>query len=55
MKVTNATAVLWKMLMIAERRFKRLRAPELMKRVFDGAVYEDGIEQKTVDKENEAA
>jgi len=43
-KVENATAVLWKMLMIAERRFKRLKAPELMKRAFEGVVYVDGRE-----------
>jgi transposase-like protein len=54
-RVENATAVLWKMLMIAERRFKRLRAPELMKRVFHGAVYEDGAEQQSIDKRNVAA
>lgn len=53
-KVENATAVLWKMLMIAEKRFKRLKAPQLLKRVFDGAVYIDGKE-KDVDKENQAA
>ncbi|MBI2851558.1 MAG: hypothetical protein HYX84_00425 [Chloroflexi bacterium] len=27
-KVENATVVLWKMLMLAERRFRRLDAPE---------------------------
>ncbi|RLC45302.1 MAG: IS256 family transposase [Candidatus Coatesbacteria bacterium] len=53
-KVENATAVLWKMLMIAERRFKRLKAPELMKRVFDGVVYVDGRE-KQIDKATKAA
>lgn len=53
-KVENATVVLWKILMIAERRFKRLKAPELMKRVFKGVVYADGRE-KQVDKEHQAA
>jgi putative transposase len=53
-KVENATAVLWKMLMIAEKRFKRLRAPELMKRVFDGVVYVNG-RQEDVDKRTRAA
>jgi len=53
-KVENATVVLWKILMIAERRFKRLRAPELMKRVFEGVVYVDGRE-KQVDKTTIAA
>ncbi|MCD6326761.1 transposase [bacterium] len=53
-KVENATAVLWKMLMIAERRFRRLKASELIKRVFDGAVYIDGKE-KQIDKTTKAA
>ena len=53
-KVDNATAVLWKMLMIAQKRFKRLKAPELMKRVFDGVVYVDGRE-KQLDKQHQAA
>ena len=35
-KVTNATAVSWKMLMLAERRFSKLDAPERMKQVFLG-------------------
>ncbi len=43
-RVERATAVIWKMLMIAEARFRRLNAPELLKRVYLGAEYEDGIE-----------
>jgi len=39
---TNATAVIWKTLMLAERRFRKLDAPELMKTVYDGQVYADG-------------
>ena len=42
------------MLMIAERRFKPLKAPELMKRVFEGVVYVDGKE-KRVDKATQPA
>lgn len=33
-KVENATAVVWKMLMVAEKKFRRLRAPERMKEVY---------------------
>jgi len=43
-RVANATAVIWKMLMIAETRFRRLNAPELMKRVYLGIEYQDGVE-----------
>jgi len=42
-KVENATAVMWKMLLIAETRFRRLNAPELMKELFEGAIYVNGI------------
>ena len=42
-RVDRATAVIWKMLMISEKRFRRLKAPELMRDVYDGAQYVDGI------------
>jgi putative transposase len=35
-KVENATAVIWKMLMLAERRFRRLDAPERLMAVYFG-------------------
>lgn len=43
-KVDNATAVLWKLLLIAERRFRRLNAPQLVKAVFLGAQCVDGVQ-----------
>ena len=46
MKVDNATAVIWKMLLVAEKRFRRLDAPHLMphlmKEVFAGATFVNG-------------
>ena len=42
-RVDRAIAVIWKMLMVAEKRFRRLQAPELMKDVYLGARYVDGI------------
>ena len=42
-KVENATAVIWKMLLIAESRFRRLNAPELLGEVLSGAVYVNGV------------
>jgi transposase-like protein len=42
-RVDRATAVIWKMLMVAEKRFRRLKAPELMRDVYDGAQYVDGM------------
>jgi hypothetical protein len=32
------------MLMVAQKRFRRLNAPELLAKVYAGARYEDGIE-----------
>jgi putative transposase len=42
-KVENATAVIWKMLLIAESHFRRLNAPELLQEVFQGALYINGV------------
>jgi putative transposase len=43
-RVERATAVIWKMLMVAQQKFRRLNAPELLKQVYLGVEYEDGIE-----------
>lgn len=43
-RVDRATAVIWKMLMVAQQKFRRLNAPELLKQVYLGVEYEDGIE-----------
>lgn len=42
-KVGAATALIWKILMIAESRFRRLNAPHLLAEVADGAEYVDGV------------
>ncbi len=42
-RVDRAIAVIWKMLMVAGKRFRRLQAPELMAVVYLGAQYVDGI------------
>ena len=41
-RVDRAIAIVWKMLMVAEKRFRRLQAPELMADVYLGAQYVDG-------------
>ena len=41
-RVANATAVIWKTLLLAERRFRRLDAPQLLSEVAEGAIYADG-------------
>lgn len=40
--VTNATAVMWKMLLIAEQRFRRLNAPALVREVYLGVKFVNG-------------
>ncbi len=51
-KVENATAVIWKMLLIAEKRFRKLSAPELLKEVYEGVEFVDGV---AIKKKKEAA
>lgn len=43
--VNNATAVLWKMLLVAERTFRRVKQPEVMSAVYRGAKFVDGIQE----------
>jgi len=41
-KAERATAVIWKVLMIAQSRFRRLNAPKLVAEVAAGVRYENG-------------
>ncbi len=41
-KVPNATVLIWKVLMLAERRFRRLDATKLLADVYDGRTFSDG-------------
>jgi len=42
-KVANATAVIWKTLLVAERTFRPLTAPELLPEMAEGAIYVNGM------------
>ncbi len=42
-RVDNATALIWKIMMVAERTFRRLNAAELLKEVYHGVPFCDGI------------
>ena len=53
-KVANARAVIWKMLRVAEKRFRRLKAPHLMKDVYQGAQYANGVPVNQVTQEKAA-
>jgi putative transposase len=47
-KVDSATAMIWKVLQIAESTFRRLNSPELLPGVYAGARYKDGVKQIVV-------
>jgi len=42
-KVEHATAVIWTMLLVAQGRFRRLNAPELLREVYHGATFVNGV------------
>jgi transposase-like protein len=46
-KVENATAVIWKILQVAESTFRRLKGAELLPAVYAGAQYVDGVQRTT--------
>jgi len=50
-KVENATAVIWKTLLVAEQRFRRLDASELLAEVAEGVVYVNGERVKRTHNE----
>jgi transposase-like protein len=54
-KVDSATAIIWKLLQVAERTFRRLNAPELLPAVYAGAKYVDGIKQVVSQNQEVAA
>jgi putative transposase len=54
-KVDFATAMIWKVLRIAETTFRRLNAPELLPAVYAGVKYVDGIKQIAVNHQELAA
>ena len=41
-RVQGATALIWRVLMVAEKRFRKLNAPELLPLVYAGQRYQDG-------------
>ncbi len=51
-KVENARALIWRLLMVAEKSFRRLTAPQLLQEVNNGAHYTDGIRTKDTTKES---
>jgi transposase-like protein len=42
-RLANATALIWKVLIVAQSRFRRLDAPDLLAQVYHGVTYVDGV------------
>jgi len=49
-KVVSAEALIWKLLMIAERTFRRLNGPKLLKEVYQGREFVDGVTVNSASK-----
>lgn len=54
-KVENGTALIWKLLQVAESSFRRLKGAELLPAVYAGARYVDGMKQLTRTPQKRAA
>ena len=50
-KVANATAVVWKTLLVAQKKFRKLNAPDLWAEVFKGVTFKDGVRVVTPQEE----
>jgi len=50
-RVDSATALIWKLLQVAEGHFRRLNAPELLPLVYAGIRFVDGVQQPVTPKE----
>jgi hypothetical protein len=46
-KTENAEAMIWKLLRVAEKSWRALNAPKLMKEVYDGKRFKDGVAVRT--------
>ena len=42
-RVEGARAMIWKLMGVAEKNWHKLNAPELMKEVYEGKIFEDGL------------
>jgi transposase-like protein len=51
-KTENATAMIWRLLLVAEKRFRKIDAPHLAAEVYRGGVFDDGVK---ITKSNQRA
>ena len=49
-RVSNATAMIWKLLRVAEKSFRRLKGHDLLPEVFQGKQFVDGFPLKAKGK-----
>ena len=54
-RAANATALIWKVLMVAQKRFQRLDASHLLAEVYEGTRYTDGKRRQESNEEKKAA
>ena len=54
-KVENATALIWKILQVAESTFRRLKGAELLPAVYACARYVDSVQQTACTRQRIAA
>ena len=54
-RVESATALIWKVLQVAEQTFRRLNAPQLLPAVYAGTQYVDGVQKNRVPQQEVAA
>ena len=54
-RVSNATAMIWKLLRVAEKSFRRLKGHDLLPKVFQGKQFVDGFTLKAKNKFERAA
>jgi transposase-like protein len=54
-KVENATALIWKMLQVAESTFRKLKGAELLPAVYVGVQYSDGMRRRVAAQQKRAA
>lgn len=54
-KVANAEALIWKILTIGQKKFRRLNAPELMEDVYQGHKFIDGVMVRETAQKKKAA
>jgi putative transposase len=54
-KVENATALIWKILQVAESTFRKLKGAELLPDIYAGGQYRDSVKRRETAQQQLAA